>query len=60
MESAMEKEWYYRWFKPDVVVGVGFWGDTPNLVMHPQRHGVVSVPSHVTVQSKMFQFEQSR
>jgi len=43
-ESAIEKEWYYRWFKPDVVVGVGFWGDTPNLVLHPQRHGVLGVP----------------
>jgi hypothetical protein len=24
-ESSLEKEWYYRWFQPDVVVGVGFW-----------------------------------
>ena len=23
LESPLEKEWYYRWFKPDVVVGVG-------------------------------------
>jgi len=27
-----------------VVVGVGYWGDTPNLVLHPQRHGVRTVP----------------
>ncbi len=44
LESAQEKEWYYRWFKPDVVVGVGYWGDTPNLVLHPQRHGMQAVP----------------
>ena len=25
-ESGQEKEWYYRWFEPDVVVGVGYWG----------------------------------
>ncbi len=25
-ESAQEKEWYYRWFEPDVVVGVGVLG----------------------------------
>lgn len=43
-ESAQEKEWYYRWFKPDVVVGVGYWGHTPQLVLHPQRYGVQSVP----------------
>ncbi|TBW27138.1 glycosyltransferase family 4 protein [Gramella sp. KN1008] len=43
-ESAQEKEWYYRWFKPDVVVGVGYWGHTPQLVLHPKRYGVLPVP----------------
>ena len=43
-ESAQEKEWYYRWFEPDVVVGVGYWGHTPQLVLHPQRYGVRAVP----------------
>ncbi len=43
-ESAQEKEWYYHWFKPDVVVGVGYWGYTPQLVLHPQRFGVQPVP----------------
>jgi len=43
-ESAQEKEWYYRWFKPDVVLGVGYWGHTPHLVLHPQRYGVQAVP----------------
>lgn len=43
-QSAQEKEWYYRWFEPDVVVGVGYWGHTPHLVMHPQRYGAQPVP----------------
>jgi glycosyltransferase involved in cell wall biosynthesis len=43
-ESAQEKEWYYRWFEPDVVVGVGYWGHTPQLVLHPQRYGALPVP----------------
>lgn len=43
-ESALEKEWYYRWFVPDVVVGVGYWGHTPHLVLHPQRYGIQPVP----------------
>lgn len=43
-ESAQEKEWYYRWFEPEVVVGVGYWGHTPQLVLHPQRYGVKTVP----------------
>jgi glycosyltransferase involved in cell wall biosynthesis len=43
-ESAQEKEWYYRWFKPDIVVGVGYWGHTPQLILHPQQCGVQPVP----------------
>ena len=44
LESAQEKEWYYRWFKPDVAVGVGYWGFTPHIILHPQRYGVQPVP----------------
>ena len=43
-ESAQEKEWYYRWFKPDVAVGVGYWGHTPHIVLHPKRYGIKPVP----------------
>jgi starch synthase len=43
-ESAQEKEWYYRWFEPDVVVGVGYWGHTPYLILHPQRYGIPPIP----------------
>lgn len=43
-ESAQEKEWYYRWFKPDVAVGVGYWGYTPHLILHPLRYGIQPVP----------------
>jgi alpha-maltose-1-phosphate synthase len=43
-ESAPEKEWYYRWFKPDIVVGIGYWGHTPQLILHPQQHGMQPVP----------------
>ncbi len=44
LSSPEEKEWYYRWFKPDIVLGVGFWGHTPQLVLHPQLHGMQPVP----------------
>lgn len=43
-ESPQEKEWYYRWFQPDVVVGIGFWGHIPHLVLHPQQFGMKVVP----------------
>ena len=42
--STQEKEWYYRWFRPDVVVGIGYWGHTPQLILHPQQFGVQPVP----------------
>lgn len=44
LESALEKEWYYHWFKPDAVVGIGYWGMTPHLVLHAQQHGVLAIP----------------
>ncbi|WGQ09824.1 glycosyltransferase family 4 protein [Pedobacter gandavensis] len=44
LESTLEKEWYYKWFKPDVVVGTGYWGHTPQLVLHPQKFGIKAVP----------------
>ncbi len=43
-ESPQEKEWYYRWFQPDVVVGIGFWGHVPHLVLHPQQFGMKAIP----------------
>jgi glycosyltransferase involved in cell wall biosynthesis len=43
-ESAQEKEWYYHWFEPDIVVGVGYWGYTPHLVLHPHQHSMQPVP----------------
>jgi glycosyltransferase involved in cell wall biosynthesis len=44
LESALEKRWYYRWFKPDAVIGVGYWGHVPQLVLHPLSHGARPVP----------------
>jgi glycosyltransferase involved in cell wall biosynthesis len=43
-EASLEKEWYYRWFRPDVVIGVGYWGYAPHLILHPQRFGALPVP----------------
>jgi alpha-maltose-1-phosphate synthase len=43
-ESNVEKEWYYRWLKPDIVVGIGYWGYTPHLILHPQQFGIQPVP----------------
>lgn len=44
LESDVEKLWYYHWFKPDVAIGIGYWGHTSQLVIHPQKHGILPVP----------------
>ncbi|MGE5251306.1 MAG: glycosyltransferase family 4 protein, partial [Bacteroidota bacterium] len=44
IESPVEKEWYYRWFKPDIVLGVGYWGKTPQIILHPQGFDMLPVP----------------
>lgn len=44
VQSTVEKEWYFKWFKPDAVVGVGYWGMTPDLVLHAQQFGVLPIP----------------
>lgn len=43
-QSDLEKEWYYHWFKPDLAVGIGYWGYTPHLIEEPRRNGISPVP----------------
>ena len=38
------KEKLYKEFKPDFVIGIGFWGDTPNLILHPLKFEMKPVP----------------
>ena len=44
LSSEFQKEWIYRHFKPDIAIGVGFWGHTPDIILHPQKFGVTPVP----------------
>jgi starch synthase len=39
-----EKEWFYKIFKPDAVIGIGWWVDTPTIILDPQKFGVQPVP----------------
>jgi alpha-maltose-1-phosphate synthase len=34
----------YKEFKPDFIIGIGFWGNTPDLIHHPQKHKMLSIP----------------
>src|SRR3989344_2232563 len=42
--SDVQKEWLYKTFRPDVAIGVGFWGYAPELILHPQKFGITPVP----------------
>jgi glycosyltransferase involved in cell wall biosynthesis len=42
--AVAEKELLYKTFKPDVVIGIGYWADAPRLIEHPLEYGVEPVP----------------
>ncbi len=39
-----EKEWYFKVFKPDIVLGTGWWVDTPTIISNPKEFGLQPVP----------------
>ncbi|HLC93358.1 MAG TPA: glycosyltransferase family 4 protein [archaeon] len=41
---GFEKDFLFKSYKPDVAIGIGFWGDTPDLVISPQENGITPVP----------------
>src|SRR3989338_5022309 len=43
-DSVMEKEWLYKSFKPDCAIGIGYWGNAPDLIFEPQENGIQPVP----------------
>ena len=43
-DDNMEKLYLYKSFNPDVTIGVGFWGDMPNVVHSPMKHNLLAVP----------------
>lgn len=43
-EGGLQKKWVYQYFKPDVAIGIGYWGNTPNIVVEPQKNGIKAVP----------------
>lgn len=44
LTGNLQKEWVYRQFRPELAIGVGFWGQLPEIVLHPRDHGVQPVP----------------
>jgi alpha-maltose-1-phosphate synthase len=42
--NTLEKLHAYKNFQPDVVIGIGYWGDSPEIVHSPLNHGLKVVP----------------
>jgi len=42
--NSIQKEYYLRHFKPDVAIGIGFWGNVPEILQEPMKFGVTTVP----------------
>ncbi len=43
-KDSLQKKFFLKHGKPDVAFGVGFWGNVPEVVREPLRHGVTPVP----------------
>ena len=43
-KDSMEKRFYLKRVKPDVVYGIGFWGNVPDVVHEPLKYGLNTVP----------------
>ncbi len=43
-KDSMEKQFYLKNMKPDVVFGIGFWGNVPEVVKQPLDYGIKPVP----------------
>ena len=43
-DDDLQKLHAYKSFKPEVVIGVGYWGNTPELIQSPHNHGLIAVP----------------
>lgn len=43
-KEGRQKEFYLKQFKPEVSFGIGFWGNVPEIIREPLKHGVKPVP----------------
>ena len=43
-KESIQKEFYLKYLKPDFVIGIGFWGNVPDILVEPQMHGLTVIP----------------
>ena len=42
--GSMQKTFFLKNLKPDIVYGVGFWGNIPEIIQEPQKYGLTTIP----------------
>ncbi len=43
-KQSAQKRFYLRHMKPDAAIGIGFWGNVPDIIREPLKYGVKPVP----------------
>lgn len=43
-KDSIQKEFYLRHLNPDFAIGVGFWGNVPEIITEPQKFGINAIP----------------
>lgn len=43
-KDSLQKTFFLKHLKPDVCFGIGFWGNVPEIVQEPLKHGVKPIP----------------
>jgi|SRR3989344_899639 len=43
-KESIQKEFYLRHFKPDVSIGIGFWGNVQEVIREPLKWSITPVP----------------
>jgi len=43
-KESFQKEFCMKHLKPDVAFSIGFWGNVPEVIQEPMKHGITPVP----------------
>jgi alpha-maltose-1-phosphate synthase len=43
-KESIQKDFYLKYLHPDFVIGIGFWENVPEILLEPQRKGLLVVP----------------
>lgn len=43
-KESIQKDFYLKHLKPDFIIGIGFWGNVPEILLEPQKNGLIVIP----------------